>query len=51
MHNLCDGSPPQYEDKIVACLELFNRDADNNIRRKASQVMASYTRTGKWNVL
>ena len=51
MHNLCDGSPPQYEDKIIECMELFNRDSDNTIRRKASQVMASYLRTGIWNVL
>ena len=51
MHNLCDGSPPQYEDKIVECLEIFNRDKDNNIRSKASKVMASYLRTGKWNIM
>ena len=51
MHNLCDGSPPQYETKIMECLEIFNRDSDNKIRQMASKVMASYLRTGKWNVM
>ena len=51
MHNLCDGSPPHYEDKIMECIELFNRDPDNEIRRKASKVIGSYLRTGKWNIL
>ena len=26
LHNLCDGSPKEYEDKIIECLEIFNRD-------------------------
>ena len=51
MHNLCDGSPPQYEQDIMECIERFNRDPDNHIRRQASKVMASYLRTGKWNIL
>ena len=32
-------------------MEMFNLDPDFNIRRKASKVMASYIRTGVWNVL
>ena len=51
LHNLCDGSPPQYEDQIVQCLEVFNRDKDKKVRAAASKVMASYLRTGKWNVM
>ena len=51
MHNLCDGSPPQYEKQIMDCIEKFNRDKDNKVRSAASKVMASYLRTGKWNVL
>ena len=48
---MCDGSPDGYEDKVVECLEMFNRDPDSDIRRRAHKVLASYLRTGKWNVL
>jgi len=51
LHNMCDGSPEHVEDKMMAALEIFNRDPDKEIRRKAHKVMASYLRTGKWNVL
>ena len=51
LHNMCDGSPDSYEDKVEECLEIFNRDPDKEIRRKAHKVLASYLRTGKWNVL
>ena len=51
LHNMCDGSPPGYEEQVVACLEIFNRDPSSEIRRKAHKVMASYLRTGDWNVL
>lgn len=48
---MCDGSPDLYEDKVEAALEIFNRDPDKEIRRKAHKVLASYLRTGKWNIL
>ena len=51
LHNMCDGSPEDYEDKVAECLEIFNRDPDKDIRRRAHKVLASYLRTGKWNVL
>ena len=51
LHNMCDGSPDSYEDRVVEALEKFNRDPDSEIRRKAHKVMASYLRTGKWNIL
>ena len=51
MHNLCDGSPPQYEEQIIECINRFNYDKDNSVRSVASKVLASYNRTGKWNVL
>ena len=51
LHNMCDGSPEGYEDKVIECLEIFNRDSDKDIRRMAHKVMASYLRTGEWNVL
>ena len=50
LHNLCDGSPPHYETQIMECVEILGRDKDNNIRSKASKVIASYLRTGKWNI-
>ena len=51
LHNMCDGSPPGYEDKVVEALEIFNRDPDLKIRRKAHQVIASYQHEGKWNIM
>lgn len=51
LHNMCDGSPEGYEEKVAECLEIFNRDPDKDIRRKAHKVLASYLKTGKWNVL
>jgi hypothetical protein len=48
---MCDGSPDGYEENVVKCLEIFNRDPDKDIRRRAHKVMGSYLRTGKWNVL
>ena len=51
LHNMCDGSPEGYEDKVVQALEIFNRDTDKDIRRRAHKVMASYLRTGDWTVL
>lgn len=51
LHNMCDGSPDSMEDRVVEALEFFNRDKDGEIRRKAHKVMASYSRTGKWNIL
>jgi len=51
LHNICDGSPDHYETRVSDALEKFNRDEDKDIRRKAHKVLASYIRTGKWNVL
>ena len=51
LHNMCDGSPDGYEDKVIACLEIFNRDPDPDVRRRAHKVIGSYQHTGKWNVL
>ena len=33
LHNMCDGSPEGYEDKVIECLEVFNRDPNTDIRR------------------
>mmetsp|Transcript_41394 Transcript_41394/g.43314 ORF Transcript_41394/g.43314 Transcript_41394/m.43314 type:complete len:154 (+) Transcript_41394:30-491(+) len=51
LHNMCDGSPPDYESKVVEALEDFNRDEDKDIRRRAHKVIGSYQRTGKYNIL
>ena len=52
LHNMCDGSPDSMEERVADALEKFNRDPDQEIKRKAHKVvLASYLRTGKWNVL
>jgi len=51
LHNMCDGSPDSMETRVAEALEKFNRDPDREVKRKAHKVMASYLRTGKWNVL
>jgi len=39
------------ETRVAEALEDFNRDSNKAIRRQAHKVLASYTRTGKWNIL
>ncbi len=51
LHTICDGSPSHLETKIAESLEKFNHDSDKKIRRKTHKVMASYLKTGKWNIL
>uniref|UniRef100_A0A7S3KH69 HEAT repeat domain-containing protein n=1 Tax=Euplotes crassus TaxID=5936 RepID=A0A7S3KH69_EUPCR len=51
LHNLCDGSPPHLEKKVVDALEVFNRDPNKKIRRAAHKVLGSYLHTGEWNVM
>ena len=51
LHTICDGSPSHLETKVAESLEKFNHDPDQKIRRRAHKVLASYLRTGKWNVL
>lgn len=51
LHTICDGSPKHLEQKVSNALEKFNRDINPKIKRRAHKVMASYLRTGKWNVL
>lgn len=51
LHNMCDGSPAEYENKVREALEVFNCDEDKEIRRKAHKVLGSYLRTGKYNIL
>ncbi|CAF0883272.1 unnamed protein product [Adineta ricciae] len=51
LHTLCDGSPDHMELKVLDALEIFNRDRNQYIRRRAHKVLSSYRRSGKWNVL
>jgi len=51
LHNMCDGSPPEYESRVVEALDVFNKDSDKEVRRRAHKVMGSYLKTGKLNVL
>jgi hypothetical protein len=51
LHIICDGSPERLEDRMYEALGEFNRDKDSDIRRTAHKVMATYERTGKWNIL
>ena len=51
LHNICDGSPKHYEDKVVQALNIFNKDKDKKIRRAANRVLGSVLRRGKWNIL
>ena len=50
-HVLGDGSPREYEARIVAAYEKMTQDADEKIRRKARKLMAQYRNSGKINVL
>ena len=51
LHTLCDGSPKHMEYKVAEALDIFNRDSDSEIRRKAHKVLSYYNKTGKWNIL
>ena len=51
LHTLCDGSPDHMEMKVLDALEVFNRDSNQYIRRRAHKVLSAYRRSGKWNVL
>ena len=51
MHTVCDGSPATVEAEVMAVVEAFSHDRDTDLRRLAHKIIASYRRTGKWNVL
>lgn len=51
LHIICDGSPSRLEDRVYETLQKFNYDKDSDIRRTTHKVMATYERTGKWNIL
>ncbi len=51
LHTLCDGSPSHLEDRVLAAVGEFNREPVAETRRRAHKVLASYRRTGRWNIL
>ena len=51
MHNMCDGSPAEYEDTVIEIIEILARDRDYTIRSKAQKILTSYNRTGKYNIM
>ena len=51
LHTVCDGSPTHLESSVAEALDVFNRDPDAEVRRRAHKVLSTYRRTGKWNVL
>jgi hypothetical protein len=51
LHTLCDGAPLRLESRVMEAVEFFNRDPDTTVRRAAHKVIASYSRTGKFNIM
>ena len=51
LHNICDGSPKQYESRILEALNKFGRDPDKKIRKAQNKVLTSVLRGGTWNVM
>eukprot|EP01121_Diplochlamys_sp_Union-15-3_P012667 TRINITY_DN3829_c0_g1_i1.p1 TRINITY_DN3829_c0_g1~~TRINITY_DN3829_c0_g1_i1.p1 ORF type:complete len:228 (+),score=51.42 TRINITY_DN3829_c0_g1_i1:87-770(+) len=51
LHNLCDGSPLEREEQIIAAIEKLHNDDDKVVRRTVHRVLSHYRRTGKWNIL
>ena len=51
LHTLCDGSPREREEEVIAALESLWNDEDDKIRRAVRRALNEYRRTGKWNIL
>lgn len=51
IHTVADGSPAQYEPKIVEALEKLYNDPERSVRRMARHVLSRYRHTGNLNTL
>ena len=51
LHVLCDGSPTECQEQVVAAIEKLTQDSDPRLRRRARHVMAQYRRKHTINVL
>lgn len=51
LHTLCDGSPREREEQVIAALESLWNDEDDKIRRAVRRALNEYRRTGNWNIL
>ena len=49
LHNLCDGSPREREEEVVAAIERLANDLNRKLRRRARNTLATYRRTGVIN--
>lgn len=38
LHNMCDGSPPHLQERVIDAITKFSRDEDKTIRRRAHKV-------------
>lgn len=43
--------PAPFAPQVMDAVYELNRDTNKKTRRKAHQVMASYRKTGKWNIM
>ena len=50
-HMMGDGSPGEYQDRIVEAIEAMYHDADPRLRRRVRKLLAHFRRTGRINVL
>jgi HEAT repeat protein len=50
-HLIGDGSPKEFEPRIVEILESMYHDEDAKLRRRVRRLLAHYRRTGVLNVL
>lgn len=51
LHNLCDGSPAEYEVQVMDAVMVLSRDKDKDLRRMCNKIIASYRATGEWNIM
>jgi HEAT repeat protein len=51
IHMLADGSPRHRTAEVVEALEHLRNDPDRKVRRQVNDVLRSYRRTGRVNVL
>jgi len=51
LHNLCDGSPMEYEKEVMDAVEILSHDSDKDLKRMCHKILANYRTTGKWNIM
>jgi hypothetical protein len=51
LHTLCDGSPAHREAQVLEAIEMLGSEEDRDLRRMVHKVLASFHRTGEWNIM